>query len=412
VDTATAGAEQARQAAAGDTPGDGRSPRPHRPASDGAPGRRRAAGAEPVTPRDEAAALGSLPDAGDPALVEDRDAAEAAARDVARGSTSAQIAAPPRRPRLWLALYALLVAALLWAYPLIGTGAFGVLPEQVTVLRRLAVVVLAAALIQGFVALVEITLVPQIRDAADRYNLLKVLGLLAWAATGVVGLTQLFAAWYQAVASLGIVSLVLGLALQEPISSFFAWIYILARQPYRVGDRIQIEDLTGDVIQVGYLDTTLWEFGGPYLETKNHPSGRIIKFPNARVLNVAVINYTWPLFPYLWDDINFQVAYTSDLQFVERTMQRVVEEELGEQMLQRVAEFRKLLARTPVDELTVQERPAVVFRVHDNTWIEAIVRYVVDPRHAGSVKTRLIPKLLAELNKEPDRVLFPHHNLR
>jgi len=68
------------------------------------------------------------------------------------------------------------------------------------------------------------------------------------------------------------------------------------RTPYRVGDRIKIGDATGDVIDVSYLDTTLWEFGGEYLSS-DHPSGRLIKFPNSNVLNEAVYNYSWPLFP-------------------------------------------------------------------------------------------------------------------
>jgi hypothetical protein len=65
------------------------------------------------------------------------------------------------------------------------------------------------------------------------------------------------------------------------------------------------------------------------------------------------------------------------------------------------------LARTPVDELEVRSRPRVIFRVDEVTWINAIVRYLVSPREAGSVKTRLIPKLLAALNAEPDKVMFP-----
>jgi hypothetical protein len=66
-----------------------------------------------------------------------------------------------------------------------------------------------------------------------------------------------------------------------------------------------------------------------------------------------------------------------------------------------------LLAQTPVDELQVRERPRVIFRVSENTWLEAIVRYLVAPREAGSVKSRLIKKLLAALNEAPDKVLFP-----
>ena len=58
--------------------------------------------------------------------------------------------------------------------------------------------------------------------------------------------------------------------------------------------------------------------------------------------------------------------------------------------VKRVQVFRELLARTPVDELEVREHPRVLFRVSENTWLEAIVRYVVPPREAGRVKTRLI----------------------
>jgi small-conductance mechanosensitive channel len=216
----------------------------------------------------------------------------------------------------------------------------------------------------------------------------------------------IFVNWYAALTALGVGSIIVGLAVQTPMKSFIAWIFILVRQPYRVGDRIKIDDATGDVIDVGYLDTTLWEFGGQYLST-DHPSGRVIRFPNEKVLDSIVYNYSWPLFPYIWNEIKFHVAYGADLAFISTTMERVAAEEIGEGMMERVRVFRELLAKTPVDELEVRERPRVIFRVNDNTWLEAIVRYVVPPREAGTVKTRLIKKLLAALNAEPDKVMFP-----
>jgi small-conductance mechanosensitive channel len=205
--------------------------------------------------------------------------------------------------------------------------------------------------------------------------------------------------------------LILGFALQTPITSFIGWVYLLARAPYRVGDRIKIGDATGDVIDVSYLDTTLWEFGGDFLST-DHPSGRVIKFPNSKVLNSTVYNYTWPLFPYIWNEVKFNVAYESDLGFVAETMQRVAEEEVGERMMKQVRIFREILAQTPVDQLEVREHPAVLFRVNSNTWIDAIVRYLVHPKEAGRVKTRLIQKLLAELNASPEKVMFPKGDAR
>jgi small-conductance mechanosensitive channel len=246
----------------------------------------------------------------------------------------------------------------------------------------------------------------RIEDSATRFTLKRIMRLAVGLAVALIVVSVIFVNWYAAIAAFGVGSIILGLALQTPMKSFIAWIYILVRQPFRVGDRIKIGDATGDVIDVGYLDTTLWEFGGQYLST-DHPSGRLIKFPNEKVLGELVYNYSWPLFPYIWNEVKFQVAFNADLEFIANTMQKITEEELGQEMIERVQTFRDLLARTPVDELEVREHPRVIFRIGENTWLEAIVRYLVAPREAGRVKTRLIKKLLAALNAAPDKVMFP-----
>ena len=258
---------------------------------------------------------------------------------------------------------------------------------------------------------IRVYLISQIENKPARYNLERVLNLILVLALVIIGLSVVSATWYTALVSLGILSLILGFALQTPITSLIGWVYLLIRQPYKVGDRIKIGDAKGDVIDVSYLDTTLWEVGGPYLST-DHPSGRIIKFPNSLVLNETVYNYSWPLFPYIWSEIKFHVAYDTDLEFIAQTMQRIVEEELGEQMPERVRVYRDLLEQTPVDQLQIHDHPVVHFRVSENTWLEAIVRYLVHPKESGRVKTRLTKKLLDRLNAEPERVLFPKSNLR
>jgi small-conductance mechanosensitive channel len=273
---------------------------------------------------------------------------------------------------------------------------------------------LAAAVAVGLLLFEKLVVtfgIPRIESPVSRYNIIRVIRL----ATAVLILggagTALFGNFYTGLVSLGVVGIIVGLAVQTPMTSFFGWIYILARAPYRVGDRIKIDGATGDVIEVNYLDTTLWEFGGQYLST-DHPSGRIIKFPNAKVLSSMVYNYSWPLFPYVWNEIKINVAYEADLDFVAQTMKEVVEEHRGELMAQRVAVFRELLAKTPVDELSVNEKPEVVFRASENTWIEAIVRYLVLPKHAGRVKTELTRLILERLNASPEKALFPKSNMR
>ena len=93
-------------------------------------------------------------------------------------------------------------------------------------------------------------------------------------------------------------------------------------------------------------------------------------------------------------------------------MTEVVEEHRGAAMMERVRIYRDLLADTAVDHLQVQDRPTVQFRVNELTWLDAIVRYLVDPRRAGSVKTELIRKMLERLTAAPDRVLLPKSNAR
>ena len=313
--------------------------------------------------------------------------------------------------KFWFVTHALIIIGCAVLYFLLSAKLVPLPKEHLDiigrVLRAVALIVIVLAVAQA----ISIYAIGRIEDATTRFTLKRIEHLVVALAIAVIAVSILFVNWYPALTALGIGSIIIGLAVQAPMKSFIAWIYILVRRPYQVGDRVKIGNATGDVIDVGYLDTTLWEFGGEYLST-DHPTGRVIRFPNEKVLDTMVWNYSWPLFPYVWNEIKFQMAYQSDLQFVAETMQRIVEEDLGEEMVKRVEVYRELLARTPVDELEVRSRPRVIFRVDEVTWLDAIVRYLVPPREAGSVKTRLLPKLLAALNEHPERVMFPKGDAR
>jgi small-conductance mechanosensitive channel len=151
---------------------------------------------------------------------------------------------------------------------------------------------------------VRVYAIGRIEDAVTRFTLQRIQYLVVAVLIAVIAISVIFVNWCAALTALGIGSIIVGLAVQTPMKSFIAWIYILVRRPYQVGDRIKIDDATGDVIDVGYLDTTLWEFGGQYI-SGDHPSGRIIRFPNEKVLDSIVYNYSWPLFPYIWNEIKF-----------------------------------------------------------------------------------------------------------
>lgn len=333
------------------------------------------------------------------------------ALDEATGRRQSRPVRLETRHRLTLGTTLLLLLALAVLHYALRDPWFDFLGEYHPVAQRLTLGAIAALLVLGLARLVDALWIARLDSPVTQYNLRRVLNLVVGTLLTILVLSLIFANWYTAVVSLGLISVVLGFALQTPITSFIGWLYLMAKAPYRVGDRVRIGDFQGDVIDVGYLDTTLWEFGGEYLST-DHPSGRIIKFPNSMVLETAVHNYSWPLFPYVWNEIKFQIAYQSDLEFVREVMRSTAAEELGPDMPERIETYRQLLAQTPVDELVVKEHPSMAFRVSENTWVEAIVRYLVAPRAAGTVKTRLITKMLTRLKAEPDRVMFPKGDSR
>ena len=313
---------------------------------------------------------------------------------------------PAGRDKYWFVVHVIILGLCAAVYFVLGAKIIPLPETGIGIAQRILRGAVLITIVLAVARAISVYGLARIEDASTRFTLQRIAHLVAALGIAVIVVSIIFVNWYAAVAAFGVGSIIIGLAVQTPMKSFIAWIYILVRQPFRVGDRIQIGDATGDVIDVGYLDTTLWEFGGKYI-SGDHPSGRLIKFPNEKVLDELIYNYSWPLFPYIWNEVKFQVAYNADLEFIAKTMQKITEEELGREMIERVETYRDLLARTPVDELEVHEHPRVIFRVGENTWLEAIVRYLVAPREAGRVKTRLIKKLLAALNAAPDKVMFP-----
>ncbi len=296
-------------------------------------------------------------------------------------------------------------------YFLLGWKYFPIRNIYIPFVQRIVLAVMFISFVLVVTRILKKVLNKKVENTTTLYNFNRIADLFAIIIIFTIILSLLFANWYAAMVSFGIMSLILGFALQNPITSFFAWIYILIRKPYQVGDRIKMGNVFGDVISVSYIDTTLWEFNGDYL-SGDHPSGRIIRFVNSKVFNEYVYNYSWPLFPFIWNEMNLFVSYESDLKFTGETIRQIVEKEVGEAMVRRVKRFKKILADTPVDELEVREYPSVILRAHDNTWIEVIVRYLVEPKNSGRIKKKLFETLMEELKKYPEKIMFPKTNMR
>jgi len=313
--------------------------------------------------------------------------------------------------KLWILGYVVLAIICLGVYFLLQFHVFGLLGNYRLLLQRLALAGVFVAIVFVVTRIIESVVAKRSQAKKISYNVIRLIRFLSVMAAAFIVVTFLFAKWYTAALSLGLFSLVLGFALQTPISSLIGWFYIIIRTPYRIGDRIQVGNFTGDVVEISYLDTTLWEFHGDYL-SNDVPSGRLIRFPNTLVLQSQVYNYSWRKFPFIWNEIPFHIAYESDLDYVETTIKKVAAKELGDDMAETIQKFKQLVKQTPVDELEIKEYPFVVFRINANTWIEVSLTYLVHPKKASAARSRLIKSILTELLREPDRVMFPKGNSR
>ncbi len=271
--------------------------------------------------------------------------------------------------------------------------------EYLPFMKKLTISLFLISLILLISKIITRLITTQSHLEGERYNLLRIIRFLAMVLSLIVAASFLFQNLYAAAFSFGLISLVLGFALQAPITSFIAWVYLIFRRSYLVGDRIQIKSFRGDVIEISYLETLILECSGDYLGN-DRSSGRIIRFPNSLILREEVINYSGPQIPFIWNETPIQVGYTSDLKFVEECLLAAAERDFRERYQQLATSGKE------------QWKPAVYYRVNSFAWMEAVISYPVEPNDTTGRRNRILRYALPLLNAEPDKVKFPEGTLR
>ncbi|WP_310992044.1 mechanosensitive ion channel family protein [Aequorivita marina] len=299
----------------------------------------------------------------------------------------------------WIMFYGIAAVLLIVVHYLLDLKVLEPWNEYLPFLKTLSLSLFLIALIFLVSKIFERVVNTQTRLEGDRYNLLRIIRFLAIVFSLVVVVSFLFKSLYGAALSVGLFSLIVGFALQAPITSFIAWVYLIFRRSYLVGDRIQIKGFRGDVVEISYLDTSILECSGDYL-VNDRKSGRVIRFPNSLILREEVINYSGPEVPFIWNETAIQVAYTSDLQFVEDCLLN--------------ASRKDFKARYPQLDIKAHEdwEPTVYFRINSYAWMEAVISYPVEPEDTTGRRNRILRSALPVLNDAPDKVKFPEGTLR
>ena len=137
---------------------------------------------------------------------------------------------------------------------------------------------------------------------------------IEWVRTAVI-LVALLVIWGARIENLGVFLGIIGaglaLSLQELLLCIAGWAYIMLKKPFDIGDRVEIQDMVGDVIDIGFLHTTLVEVG-KWVKA-DQSTGRLLVVPNSSFLRYPVYNYTKG-FPFVWNELTVVVTFESDWQ--------------------------------------------------------------------------------------------------
>ena len=209
-------------------------------------------------------------------------------------------------------------------------------------------------------------------------------------AIGILGLTRI---WLGGVGGLttylGILSAGIAIALADVLENMAGWVFIVSRRPFRVGDRIEIEGRSGDVVDIRAFRFSMLEVGN-WVDA-DQSTGRLIHVPNGKVFSEQVSNYTEG-FPYIWDEIAVLVTFESDW----RAAERLVAEALSEHAPDATDPAIANSIRQAGHQYLIRYRylsPTTYVSVEDSG-VEIHGRYLVGVRSRRSVKDALWRALL------------------
>jgi small-conductance mechanosensitive channel len=202
------------------------------------------------------------------------------------------------------------------------------------------------------------------------------------------------------IGSLGLVGLALSWSLQTPIESFTGWLLNSFKLYYKIGDRIQVGDVFGDVYKIDFITTTVWEIGAPYRQgfvMAEQPTGRLVTFPNNEILSGSIVNLTRD-FPYVWDELSIPVANESDLRLSMEVIRKTAANVLGDNMIKPAQQYEQILNEVGLTS-GASENPQV-YVASDESWMDIIVRYLVGASERRKWKSELTVTITEELNKD------------
>jgi len=266
------------------------------------------------------------------------------------------------------------------------------------VIGRIVTTLLGLVVLQALLKALHRSMERRFRISQSRYRVhkvIKIFGYLASAALVIAVFSDYLGRWTVA---LGVAGAGIAFALQEVIASVAGWVGISFGGFFSLGDRVQLGGITGDVIDIGMLRTTIMETG-QWVKGDQY-SGRIVLVANSFIFKEPVYNYTAD-FPFLWDEVMVPVRHGADHEAVRKILLAIAEEVVGAFVPEAQRRWEKMTHKYMIEKAAV--KPMVLLAITDN-WLEFSLRYVVEYKQRRLVRDRLFTLILEVFAKSEGKI--------
>jgi len=227
-----------------------------------------------------------------------------------------------------------------------------------------------------------------------RLHQLRTVSKLAVQVTGVLlVLLILFGPPTQMTTLIGLATAGLTVALKDFIVGFFGWFVLLGRNGLHIGDWVEIEGVSGEVIDIGLLKTVLLEVGN--WTSTGHPTGRRVAFLNSFAIEGHFFNFS-TAGQWLWDQLVVTLPSTADPYKIAEQIVELVGRETESDARQAEQDWRRVTAQYGVREFSA--KPAVELRP-GAAGLEVAVRYITRAPQRFEVKSRLFQVIVSLLHQ-------------
>ncbi len=216
--------------------------------------------------------------------------------------------------------------------------------------------------------------------------------------------------WLQNIRSIGTILGILGagftIALQEIILSFAGWVFIIIRHPFDIGDRIEVNGIIGDVIDMRVFQFTILEVKGDNFG--NQSTARLVHFPNNLIFKKPIFNSTKE-FDYIWDEMGITFTFESNWKLAEKKTREYITE-ISEGTETTIRKEMKYAAKSYPIEYSIIT-PIVYVQLKDNG-VLLVVRYMVKVREQRRYKDQLSRKILEMVDANRDiNLAYPTYRI-